>query len=123
MSTQMPNVDTTKKPAPKDWHRADIKAALEKSGWSLRRLSLNHAYAGKSLSTALRVPWPKAEGIIADAIGVPPQRIWPTRYNKDGTPKSGRGERGLGRYRAKNSTAPSAGNGYTTGRNGHGRAA
>ena len=123
MSTDMPNVDTTKKPAPRDWHRADIKAALEKQGWTLRQLSLHHLYAGKSLATALAKPWPRGEGIIAEAIGVPAQRIWPTRYNKDGTPKSVRGERGLGRFRRKNSTALDAGNVYVKGRNGHGRAA
>lgn len=111
MSRYMPTVDTTKKPArQQDWHRADIKAALEKRGWSIRRLSLNHGYAGKSLAGALSKPWPRAETLIAETIGVTPQRIWPSRYHRDGTPKSGRGERGLGRYRAKRSTAPEGSN-------------
>lgn len=93
----MPTVDTTKKPARQSWHPADIKAALEKQGWSLRRLALAYGYSAKSLSMVLRRPWPKAERIIAEAIGVAPQRIWPHRYHLDGSPKSGRGERGLGR--------------------------
>lgn len=105
MSMPMTSVDTTKKPASKGWHRADIKAALEKKGWSLRRLSLANGYANKSLSLALHRPWPKAERIVADAIGVPAQRIWPHRYHRDGSPKSGRGERGLGRgYKPEDST-------------------
>ncbi len=112
----MPSVDTTKKPArTQDWHRADIKAALEKRGWSVRRLSIASGYSSKSLSLALRRPWPNAEALIADAIGVPAQRIWPSRYHRDGSPKSGRGERGLGRYRAKNSTAPQTSNVHVRG--------
>lgn len=105
MSTSMANVDTGKKPVHLDWHPADIKAALEKRGWSLRRLSFAHRYAAQSLQAALRRPWPAAERIIAGAIGVQPQRIWPSRYRRDGTPKSGRGERGIGRYKRKGSTA------------------
>lgn len=106
MSTRMATVDTTKKPAgPTDWHRADIKAALEKRGWSLRKLSISHEYEPGSLRAVLHKPWPRAEQLLAEVIGVPPQRIWPTRYHADGTPKSGRGERGLGRAKSKRSTA------------------
>ena len=101
----MPSADVTKKPAQRDWHSADIKAALEKSGWSLRRLALAHEYSAKSLSLVLRAPWPKAERVIGDAIGVPPHRIWPSRYDRNGNPKSARAERGLGRRNAKRSTA------------------
>jgi Ner family transcriptional regulator len=106
----MSNVDTPKNPAPTDWHRADIKSALEKKGLSLGRLSLKHGYARNSLSLALSTPWPKAEKLIAAALGFKPQRIWPSRYHASGAPKSGRGERGLGRYRAKNSTGRAARN-------------
>jgi Ner family transcriptional regulator len=111
----MSNVDTTKKPARQDWHRADIKAALEKRGWSLRRLSLSQGYEGRSLATALNTPWPRAEAIIAEQIGVPARRIWPSRYHNDGTPKSGRGERGLGRYKRKRSTARAGSNVHARG--------
>jgi Ner family transcriptional regulator len=99
------NVDTTKKPAgPSDWHRADIKAALEKKGWSLRSLSIVARVRGRQPARRSHKPWPRAEQLVAEAIGVPAQRIWPSRYRADGTPKSGRGERGLGR--AKQSVAP-----------------
>lgn len=78
-----------KKPAPKDWHKADIKAAVEKAGHTLRGLSkkhgLSHAYFGESLHR----PIPKAQAILAETIGLPPQKIWPSRYEKDGTPKTG----------------------------------
>lgn len=104
----MANIATTKKPARSSWHRADIKAALEKRGWSMRRLSLASGYGANSLKLALDRPWPKAEAILAEAIGVPPQRIWPHRYHRDGSPRSGRGERGLGRGYRPEHTAQGA---------------
>lgn len=64
-----------------DWHRADIVAALHKSGTSLRKLAKLHKYASPTtLGQALNRPWPKGEKIIADAIGVHPSEIWPSRY-------------------------------------------
>ena len=82
-----PNRAPQKRPAPtKDWHPADIVAALKKQGTSLARLSRLNKYSANSLSVALGRPWPKAEKIIAAAIGVTPQAIWPTRYHDDGSP-------------------------------------
>lgn len=105
MSTNMTNLDTSKKPAPQDWHRADIKAALEKRGLSLARLARLNGYARTSTASALHFPWPKMERLIAGAIGIPPQEIWPSRYHEDGSPKSQRGARGIGRYKPKHITA------------------
>jgi len=86
---------TPKKPAATDWHPADIVAELRKAGWSLRRLSSHYGYSDPtSLAKALSRPWPLAERRIADAIGVPPEQIWPSRY-EDTTRKrvkSGRSE-------------------------------
>ncbi|WP_082161037.1 helix-turn-helix domain-containing protein [Candidatus Competibacter denitrificans] len=65
---------------PSDWHNADVVAALRKAGWSLRKLSQALGYKPTTLSVALRRPWPKGERLIADAIGVPPEEIWPGRY-------------------------------------------
>jgi len=83
--------DAPQKPAPQDWHPADIVAALWKRRTSLIRLSRKNGYADGSLRIALRRPWPKAEKIIADCIGTTPHAIWPSRYLDDGSPKSGRG--------------------------------
>jgi len=71
---KMPSPPTT------DWHRADIKAELEKKGWTLRSLSQHHSYRAGTLKTALDRRWPKGQQIIAAAIGVEPQDIWPSRY-------------------------------------------
>tara|TARA_B100000678_G_scaffold193518_1_gene161941 strand:- start:486 stop:815 length:330 start_codon:yes stop_codon:yes gene_type:complete len=67
-----------------DRHPADVKAALEKSGWSLRRLSVQHGFRPESLAKALYHSWPRAEQIIAMAIGEQPEQIWPNRYGRDG---------------------------------------
>lgn len=71
----------TKKQPNLDWHRADIVAGLRKAGWTLRRLSTHHGYKNPTtLKSALDRPWPKGEHLIAEAIGVDPAEIWPTRY-------------------------------------------
>lgn len=70
-----------KKQPSSDWHRADIVAALHKRGTTLRKLAKLHEYASPTtLGQALNRPWPKGEKIIADAIGVHPSIIWPSRY-------------------------------------------
>jgi Ner family transcriptional regulator len=97
----IPNVtlDMPKKPAHQDWHVADIKAAVNKAGHTLRSLAREAGYGDvDAVKQALHRPYPKAERIIAEHIGVAPARIWPSRYHADGTPKSGRGERGRGRH-------------------------
>ncbi|ENZ0175038.1 helix-turn-helix domain-containing protein [Providencia rettgeri] len=63
-----------------DWHRADIVAALHKQGVSLSQLSIDAGLSPSTLRNALRAPYPRAEEIIAHAIGVTPQEIWPSRY-------------------------------------------
>lgn len=74
--------NTEKKAAPTDWHRADIVAALHKAGWSLRELSRQNGLSAGTLKAALDGPYLRAEGIIATAINVPPETIWPSRYEK-----------------------------------------
>ena len=77
-----------KKASHEDWHRGDIKSALEKAGWNLSSLSLHHGYENRNtLQTALRRPWPKGERLIADAIGTDPMTIWPSRYADKDTNK------------------------------------
>ncbi|MFM5244353.1 helix-turn-helix domain-containing protein [Aeromonas caviae] len=63
-----------------DWHRAYIRAALEVKGFTLRDLSREAGLAEDTLKNALFRPWPKGERIIATAIGVEPEIIWPSRY-------------------------------------------
>lgn len=75
----------------RDWHRADIKAALEKSAgrWSSKRLSEAHGYHHTAVSEALKRPWPAMERIIANVLGLEPWDIWPSRYDAKRQPKRG----------------------------------
>jgi Ner family transcriptional regulator len=75
-------LNETKKTAQADWHRADVIAALHKKGWSMRELSKQNGYSAGTLTTALDKPYLSAEKIIAAALGIAPELIWPTRYEK-----------------------------------------
>ncbi len=75
--------------APQDWHKADIKAALEKAGYSLRGLSLSRGMSPGYYRETLHRPNPKAERELAEILGKAPQEIWPSRYEKCGAPKRG----------------------------------
>ena len=66
----------------KDWHPADIIAALKKKGTTLSALSRQSGYTPSTLANALARPWTKGEMIIANALGVEAKRIWPSRYRK-----------------------------------------
>ncbi|EIW9289670.1 helix-turn-helix domain-containing protein [Klebsiella pneumoniae] len=63
-----------------DWHPADIIAALKKRGTSLAEVSRNSRLASSTLTNALNRRWPKGERLIAEALGVAPETIWPSRY-------------------------------------------
>lgn len=79
---------TVKKPAQQDWHPADIKAALHKKGITLMQLAKAYGMTSSStMSAALVRSYPANEKRIADAIGVHPKEIWPSRYFEDGTRK------------------------------------
>lgn len=88
----------TKKPSSQDWHKADILAAVKKTGSSVTKLSRLNNLSDSIVAQALLKPYPKSERIIAQHLGLTPQAIWPSRYREDGMPKSGRGERGFGRH-------------------------
>ena len=74
-----------KKASRQDWHPADVVAALHKRGITLRKLAEQHNVSGRDIILALRERCLPAERRIADAIGVTPQTIWPSRYNPDGS--------------------------------------
>lgn len=67
-----------------DMHRIDIVAVLHKKGLTVKDLSLEAGLSAGTLSNALSRPWPKGEKIIADALGMTPEDIWPSRYEQRG---------------------------------------
>lgn len=91
----------SKKASRSGWHKAYIVAAVQAGGTTLRKLSVANGYAPCTLANTLHTPWPKGERIIAAFIGEKPQDIWPDRYDEDGRPYSGHGQRksrGQGKY-------------------------
>ncbi len=64
----------------KDWHQADIIAALRKTGTTLSAVSRKAGLSSSTLANAITRPWPKGEFIIADALNIHPSEIWPSRY-------------------------------------------
>lgn len=79
---------TLKKPSQPDWDPIDVKYALHKKGITLAGLAEAHGLnSSSSLSATFTRPMPANEKRIADAIGVHPKVIWPSRYNADGSRK------------------------------------
>ncbi len=67
----------------KDWHHADIIAALHKADTTLAALSRESGLSSSTLANALSRPWPKGEWLIANRLDVHPSEIWPSRYFDD----------------------------------------
>ena len=65
-----------------DWHQADIIAAIKKKGTTLAAVSRDAGLSSTTLSNALTRKWPKGERLIAEAIGVKAETIWPSRYSE-----------------------------------------
>lgn len=77
---------TPKKPARQDWHPADVKAALEKIGTNMRQLSLAHGYSQHFCGKVFKQGGHNVQTIIADALGLKPWDIWPSRYDEHHEP-------------------------------------
>jgi Ner family transcriptional regulator len=78
--------DTEGNPTQTDWHPADVLAALKKRGQSLAGLSVANGYHPTAAGKALKQSWPALELLVAQAIGLTPQVIWPSRYDENGNP-------------------------------------
>lgn len=66
---------------PNGIHPEDIKAALRKRGITLAALSRQHGYTPNAVGLVLRGRRQSAplRRIIAEAVGLPEQAIWPLR--------------------------------------------
>ncbi|WP_434353019.1 helix-turn-helix transcriptional regulator [Psychrobacter sp. HD31] len=73
--------NTSQKNMPSDWHNADINAGLRKAGTNFSKLAEENNLARGTLRNALYRPYPRAEKIIADAMGLEPKDIWASRYS------------------------------------------
>jgi len=107
--------DTQKTPAPhQDWPAHYLLYRLREAGTSYANISRKHGYCPTAaIMVHHRPSWPRMERLLADALGVTPQEIWPSRYHEDGTPRRGRGS-------PKNNTTENGGNADVSGGNWHG---
>lgn len=82
------------------WDPPRIKAELQRKGLTLNGLSIAHGADRCTASKAIRASYPRFERIIAEALGVEPQEIWPERYDGEGNSLHTRGR--------TNSTTPTS---------------
>jgi len=68
----------------KNWHRAEVIAAIRKRDMSLSELSRRHGFTYGVLHTALRTPYPRYNLIIADFLGLKRHEIWPEWFDESG---------------------------------------
>ncbi|HAF6280280.1 TPA: transcriptional regulator [Salmonella enterica] len=61
-------------------HREDIKAELKKRRISMAELGRLNGKSIHTVKNALDKPYPYGEQLIADALGLKPEDIWPERY-------------------------------------------
>ncbi len=87
-----------KKP-PTDWSWDEVLAALHSEGLTLRGLAARHGLDVQAIGCVQFRPSPLSQTRIADALGVAPQQIWPSRYEADGSPLSRK--EGHGRWMGK----------------------
>ncbi|MFC3393395.1 helix-turn-helix domain-containing protein [Brenneria rubrifaciens] len=63
-----------------DMHPADIIASLHKKKITMAAVSRQAGLSSSTLASMLNRPWPKGEFLIAEALGIHPSEIWPSRY-------------------------------------------
>lgn len=73
---------------PADWRPRQVIAALDEKGLTCRKLAERHGVSYTTIADALRWPYPVSEKRIADALGLHPKAVWPSRYHSDGTSKA-----------------------------------
>lgn len=70
-----------------DWHAEDLKAVIRKRGANLSVIARENGLKPQAVAHALFRPDARAECAISNFLRVPPQSIWPSRYNVDGSRK------------------------------------
>jgi Ner family transcriptional regulator len=66
------------------WDRHSILAEIKRRYGSLNEFAATTEMDAAHFSVALAAPYPKAERVIAGALGVPRHHLWPDRYDADG---------------------------------------
>lgn len=86
---------------------------LKLRGLSLAALARRAGVKKQCMQAAMSRPYPRMEKFIADALGLPPQQLFPERYDEDGLPNRSRGRRPhkISCPDSKHTTRRTAGNG------------
>jgi Ner family transcriptional regulator len=73
---------------PEGMHREDIMAALRKKHGPITHLAMSWGLSRCAITDTLRDPRAstRVERLIAEALGMRVQDIWPERWDKTGTP-------------------------------------
>lgn len=70
----------------KGWHRADIRAAVEKRGTSLKELAEKRGLHPAACQRAVAARNTPGERAIAELLGAPLWELWPDRWQPPATP-------------------------------------
>lgn len=83
METHMNKTDIPSDPSLRwEW----IKYQLRSRGMSLAELARGQGVSDGAVKNVKRLPYPRMERAIADALELEPVDLWPERWNVDGTP-------------------------------------
>lgn len=95
--------------------RAWVIYQLKLQGESLASVARKSGVTKQQTQKAMSAPYPRMEKVIADALGLKPQHLFPDRYDADGLPN-----RRMGRPK-KSTTKTPKNNTDTSNRNVHAR--
>lgn len=65
-------------------HKEEIKAAIRKTGITLKELSKRTGYSRWGISKSLNVPMPRANKAVADLLDRSLHSLWPHWYDQQG---------------------------------------
>lgn len=82
INNRKPRIKRMSESTATDWHPARIKYELALRGLSLADIGRRRGLAQFSIYDVLRKKVPLSEQAVAEALGVRPDEIWPSRYNQ-----------------------------------------
>lgn len=71
--------------------RAWIKYQIHMQGRTMAQVAAAAGVDRRTLYTVFQKPYPRMEKVVADALGLMPQELFPERYDADGLPNRMRG--------------------------------
>jgi len=66
--------------------RSWIRLNLGLRGFTIRSFARQHGVRSGTVGKVFTVPYPRMERLIAGTLNIPPEDIWPSRYDSTGRP-------------------------------------